>query len=171
MMDHEFFHVAALIALGFTSVDAHAQSGYFGKGFFDIAWRDDGNDNGLIEPGEKAIGKVTVTFDPPAGSIIIFPTGAKAEVKALHRATLGVLSIENGATGKLDWKRPAPWTKGSAPTEVIPGGILWIESFQLAPPLNPTPDLSNPAHVLNIIWDPAGNYQPRTVKYFVDGIG
>lgn len=145
--------------------------GWQGQAQFSISWNDTGNKNGLVEPGEKAEGKITIAFDPPAGGTVTFPNGAKAEVKALKDVTLGLLTMQNGASGFLNWTRPDPWIKGSAPTTLGPGEILWIESFQLGPAFTPNPDLSNPAHVLTIFWDPQGNYTPREVKYYVDGIG
>jgi len=142
-----------------------------GKGYFSVEWSDSGNQNGLVEPGELALGKIFVAFDPPAGSTIIFPGGGPPHtVKALSYAAIGFLWTENGDTGKLDGSWTAPFGPLSGPVYGGNQNITFLECWQPPIQLYPTPNTSNPAHIFTFTWDPLGNYTPRQVTYYVDGI-
>jgi hypothetical protein len=161
-------YVGVLVSCGAAGV-YHAQ-GYVGEAQYTIEWNDNGNKNGVVEPGEKAIGKIYVSFSPGNGTWFTLPSGTQAQIRALHTVVLGVAPMSDTG-GKLVPKDVFPFSPTGAPDYYSGNTIKEVIRLQLAKPVFPQMTFDNPAHVLDAIWDPEGDYTPREVKYQVDGQG
>ena len=139
--------LASLIAVAGIAAAAGAQT-------MTYTWTvsDDGNGDGIIEPGESAMLTLSALMDPDqsandggfAGSIyeILGGTNWDTGVVAVHDNLLDALTDDGTLVGN---------------------DITNIESFQLPLFFNPFFDASNPIDIYKITWTP-NDYSSRTVE-------
>ncbi len=132
---------------------------------YSIAW-----DKPVLMPGEVQTGHVWLKVTPDIGSAVQWNTmpgtGQAATLKAIASSIMNVTNVANGLTGSMTyWKQESGWNasqfggKGDGN-----GGIKQINVGQFADPWANT----NPSvNVFLFVWDPLGDYAPRTVTYEV----
>jgi hypothetical protein len=120
------------------------------------------NPNGILDPGESALLRVSATFSPPVGSLVVGvgPVG-EATVKGLAQTVFSLGPVEwEEEQGTWEHLTAAPsftphlLNPGS--TGFIHGGVLQESQggAWMPDPINPIPDL------FQIIWTPF-SYEPR----------
>jgi hypothetical protein len=65
---------------------------------YSLAWEDTGNHNGLLEPGESAVLRMTATMTPPVGTVIPFTGGQGGPTGTLRAIAWGFIDL-TGAGG------------------------------------------------------------------------
>ncbi len=131
-------------------------------------------DQPVLESG-VATGAVFLTADPPIGYEIWcylpcggggFPPNATAVSKAIASSILDFINIQNGATGVLSWTVPSEFNVASKPgTPDGTGGIKQSQAGQFGIPVNSSPNTSSTVKLLELEWDPLGDYSERVVEF------
>lgn len=123
--------------------------------------------NGLVEPGEGVLFRVSAVFSPPVGTLIQAPgspTGSVV-VAGLHRAIFGMAPAAGTGEEFGQWSHiasSAPFTPNST---IIFGGAIGGSATQLSQGGSWLPDPMNPIPRLwEIVYTP-DHYDPRTMIY------
>jgi hypothetical protein len=140
---------------------------------YSLAWQDTGNHNGILEPGESAIVRLTATMTPPVNTIIGFTGGQGGPTGTLRGVMWGFIDLTgSGGTGGA-WNLDPLQGYGVDPLWDLLGpagygtpngtGLINIQFGQF--PQSTTIITINPiVNVWQGVWTPA-SYAPRMVTY------
>jgi hypothetical protein len=133
---------------------------------------DNGNANGVVEPGEIVRITVGVSFDPKKGEPMIWQSNTPlgnwpGTVEAFGQARFGLYGGPDAETGQLDFVGMAPleWTQQYSYTK----GSIW-NIFLYQAGWFPTLTYDKPLDLMWWDWIP-DDYTPRYVDWFSDAPG
>jgi MYXO-CTERM domain-containing protein len=118
---------------------------------YSIVW-----DKASINPGETNTGKVIATVTPGFGATIKWTTppgkGQNGILKAFASSIFDTVNLLNGEQGTLAWTVPTALNLANIQGNLNGGGIVGTNAGQVAPPINPNPNVDNPITILNLTW-------------------
>src|SRR5689334_8717179 len=102
---------------------------------YTLAWEDDGNHNGLLEPGESAVVRLTITVTPAINSEIQYTQNNLPLMGTLRGFGSGFINIDgsNLLGGTLTPGPVAPAFGGWDPPSVVGGSIRNLQIGQFPP--------------------------------------
>lgn len=119
------------------------------------------NPNGILEPGESVLFRVSVSFDPPVGSQLPYPGG------------IGTVAGFGGSHFSWRWTGNIQGTWGqyaAAPGfQLFPDPNGFWGASQPIPTYPAVPSPINPVPLWEVVWTPA-SYEPRQVSHWIQGI-
>lgn len=120
------------------------------------------NPNGLLEPGEAALLRVSVSFEPLVGSQLQYPGGVGTV------AAFGGSYFHWHSLGNVQ----GTWSNYSAAPgfELFPDPTFILGASQPTPSHPALPNAANPVQALwEVVWTPS-DYTPRQVSHWISGI-
>ncbi len=126
-------------------------------------------DKPTIGHGETNAGKLLATVGPEIGSVTAWNsapgTGQAATLKAFGAAIFNFMGMENGLNGKFEWTIPTEFDPGS-PGEPWPtGGAKGVNTGQVGPPTNPSPNVNQTVTLLKFKWTESAGDGPYNVLF------
>jgi hypothetical protein len=153
---------------------AHGQSTTAATVAYSLAWEDNGNHNGVLEPGESAILHLTATMTPGVNTVIPFTGGIGGPTGTLRGIASGFIDLtgSGGTQGMFNLDPLAGYGVTPIWDLVGPGGYgtpngtgLINIQFGQFPPGDTQIITTNPiVNVWSTMWTPA-SYSGRTVHF------
>jgi hypothetical protein len=141
---------------------------------YGLAWEDTGNHNGILEPGESAVLRISVTMAPAVNTVIPFSGGPGGPTGTLRGIGYGVIDVTGAGGTQGDFNMDPAAGYGVNPVWDLPGpgsngspngtGVVNIEFGQF-PTSDTTVITVNPIATLwSAAWTPS-SYGARTVTF------
>jgi hypothetical protein len=141
---------------------------------YSLTWQDTGNNNGILEPGEAAVLRLTVTMSPAVNTVIPFSGGQGGPTGTLRGIGSGFIDLNGagGAQGSFnndplsgygflpDWEGTGPSGKGTP----FGTGVRNIEFGQFPTGSNNVVTTNPIVDLWSVAWTPA-SYASRTVTF------
>jgi hypothetical protein len=141
---------------------------------YSLAWEDNGNNNGVLEPGESAILRVTAAMTPGVNTVIPFVGGQGGPSGTLRGIASGIFDLTGtgGTQGAFNLDPLAGYGVNPIWDLFGPGGYgtpngtgLMSIQFGQFPPGSTEVITTNPiVNVWSTLWTPA-SYSGRTVHF------
>lgn len=121
-----------------------------------------------------ATGSVYAFITPELGTNVAWNSlpgkGQPATLLSFGASVIDLLNLQNGLSGGLGWTVPSDVNFANIPgTPDGLGGIKGTTAMYMDG-IIPNPNPPNPTKILDLVWDPQGDYSPRTVEYKVSPV-